>query len=51
VQRVLQSGWEDVSAGVNLVVIETWNELHEATGIAASREYGTQCLASPLKTS
>lgn len=39
------TGWETmVSAGVNLVVIETWNELHEATEIAASLEYGTQYL-------
>jgi hypothetical protein len=36
------SGWEAMmSAGATLVVIETWNELHEATEIAASREYGT----------
>ncbi len=34
------SGWEAMmSAGSTLVVIETWNELHEATEIAASREY------------
>ena len=39
------SGWEAMkSAGVTLVVIETWNELHEATEIAASREYGTTYL-------
>jgi hypothetical protein len=39
------SGWEAMmSAGANLVVIETWNELGEATEIAASREYGTQYL-------
>jgi hypothetical protein len=39
------SGWEAMmSSGVNLVVIETWSELHEATEIAASREYGTQYL-------
>ncbi|MCU0485317.1 MAG: DUF5010 domain-containing protein [Anaerolineales bacterium] len=36
------SGWEAMmSAGSTLVVIETWNELHEATEIAASREYST----------
>jgi hypothetical protein len=36
------SGWEAMmSAGSSLVVIETWNELHEATEIAASREYST----------
>jgi hypothetical protein len=36
------TGWEAMmSAGATLVVIETWNELHEATEIAASREYGT----------
>jgi hypothetical protein len=35
-------GWEAMmSAGPTLVVIETWNEFHEATEIAASREYGT----------
>jgi hypothetical protein len=35
------SGWDAMqSGGANLVVIETWNELHEATEIAASREYG-----------
>jgi len=39
------SGWEEImSAGVNLVAIETWNELHEATEIAASREYSTTYL-------
>ena len=38
-------GWEAMmSAGATLVVIETWNELHEATEIAASREYGTTYL-------
>ena len=46
------SGWEAMmSAGSTLVVIETWNELHEATEIAASREYGRATLTSPLKTS
>ncbi|MBN1451152.1 MAG: DUF5010 domain-containing protein [Anaerolineales bacterium] len=36
------SGWEAMmSTGVTLVVIETWNELYEATEIAASREYST----------
>ena len=40
------SGWEAMmSAGATLVVIETWNELHEATEIAASREYGTTYIA------
>jgi len=40
------SGWEAMmSAGVNLVVIETWSELHEATEIAASREYGTKYIS------
>lgn len=39
------SGWEAMmNAGPSLVVIETWNELHEATEIAASREYGTTYL-------
>ena len=33
-----------MSAGATLVVIETWNEMHEATEIAASREYGTTYL-------
>ena len=28
-----------IDAGVTLVGIETWNELHEGTGICASREY------------
>jgi hypothetical protein len=40
------SGWEAMrSAGPTLVVIETWNELHEATEIAASREYGTKYIS------
>ena len=40
------TGWEAMmSAGATLVVIETWNELHEATEIAASREYGTKYLS------
>ena len=40
------SGWEAMmSAGATLVVIETWNELHEATEIAASREHGTTYLS------
>ena len=39
------SGWEAmISGGATLVVIETWNELHEATELAASREYGTTYL-------
>jgi hypothetical protein len=39
------SGWEAMmGAGATLVVIETWNELHEATEIAASREYGATYL-------
>jgi hypothetical protein len=39
------SGWEAMmNAGATLVVIETWNELHEATEIAASREYSTTYL-------
>ena len=39
------SGWEAMrGAGVTLIVIETWNELHEATEIAASRECGRQYL-------
>ncbi len=39
------SGWEAMmSAGSTLVVIETWNELLEATEIAASREYSTTYL-------
>lgn len=40
-----RSGWEAmIGAGPTLVVIETWNELLEATEIAASREYGTAYL-------
>jgi len=40
------SGWEAMmSAEASLVVIETWNELHEATEIAASREYSTTYIA------
>ncbi len=40
------AGWEAMmSAGPSLVVIETWNELLEATEIAASREYGTKYIA------
>ena len=40
------TGWEAMmSAGATLVVIETWNELHEATEIAASREYSTTFIA------
>ncbi len=39
------SGWEAMTgAGTTLVLIETWNELGEATEIAASREYGTKYL-------
>ena len=29
-----------IAAGKSLLAIETWNEFHEATGIAPSREYG-----------
>jgi len=39
------TSWDTMmSAGTTLVAIETWNELHEATEIAASREYGTTYL-------
>lgn len=40
------SGWDAMmSAGPTLVVIETWNEMLEATEIAASREYSTTYIA------
>jgi Domain of unknown function (DUF5010) len=40
-----QSSWEAMmGAGPTLVAIETWNELHEATEIAASRECGAKYL-------
>jgi len=32
-----------------MVVIETWNEFHEATEISASKEYGRQYLEIALK--
>jgi uncharacterized protein (TIGR03437 family) len=36
-----QSHWNEVlSRGARLVLIQTWNELHEATGISATKEYG-----------
>jgi hypothetical protein len=36
-----QTGWEEIiNRSVNLVVVETWNELHEATEVSASREHG-----------
>jgi len=31
-----------IAAGRNIVVVETWNELHEATEICHSKEYGRQ---------
>lgn len=35
-------GWEEIiNGGVTLVSLETWNEFHEGTDIAASREYST----------
>jgi len=34
-------GWEAIQdSGTRLVAVETWNEFHEATDTAASREYG-----------
>ncbi len=36
-----EEGWEAIaSSAATLVSIETWNEFHEGTDIAASREYG-----------
>jgi hypothetical protein len=36
-----QDGWEAViDSGAKQVAVETWNEFHEATDIAFSREYG-----------
>ena len=38
-----QRAWDRITqTGSRLVLIETWNELHEATDIAYSREYGRQ---------
>jgi len=35
-----RTGWDQmISGGVRQVLIETWNEFHEGTDIAASREY------------
>ena len=35
------AGWDQiVSSGPSLVLVETWDEFHEATDVAASREYG-----------
>ena len=40
------AGWEAmIDSGATLVAVETWNELHEATEIAASREYSTTYIA------
>ncbi len=39
-------GWEIIrSSGVTLLGIETWNEFHEGTDIAPSREYSTTYVA------
>jgi hypothetical protein len=39
-------GWETIgSSGVTLLGIETWNEFHEGTDIAPSREYSTTYVA------
>ena len=36
-----QSQWDQaISTGSRLVLMETWNELHEGTAIAATKEYG-----------
>ena len=38
-----QDGWDQViDSSATLAAVETWNELHEATDIAASREYARQ---------
>ena len=38
-----QRGWDEIISSVpRLVFVETWNELHEATEVAATREYGRQ---------
>ncbi|MDP8244097.1 MAG: DUF5010 domain-containing protein [Candidatus Hinthialibacter antarcticus] len=36
-------GWEKIlDNSANIVLIETWNEMHEGTSICESREYGSQ---------
>lgn len=38
-----RDGWEAIiDSGAKQVAVETWNELHEGTDIAVSREYGRQ---------
>jgi hypothetical protein len=38
-----QDGWDEIqSSSARLVMIETWNELIEATGVCNSQEYGRQ---------
>jgi len=38
-----QQAWDKIiSSTPRLVFVETWNELHEATEVAATREYGRQ---------
>jgi len=38
-----QQAWDTILPGApRLVFVETWNELHEATEVAATREYGRQ---------
>jgi hypothetical protein len=38
-----QDGWEQViNSSATLTAVETWNEFHEATDVAASKEYGRQ---------
>jgi hypothetical protein len=41
------SEWSQViSRGARLVLIETWNELHEGSGISATKEYGRRFIDS-----
>lgn len=41
-----KDGWEAMlSADPSFVLLETWNEFHEGTDVAASREYGSAYIA------
>jgi hypothetical protein len=36
-----RQGWNKIlNEDINVVIIETWNEMHEGTGICATKEYG-----------
>lgn len=44
--RFYRSSWNEVlNRDVRIVLIETWNEMHEGTSICHSREYGRQYIA------